>query len=170
MGTLRWRCVPGQRVSLLSCDRCRCGRRRWSMVIACQDFGDTQRTDAATVPPFDNDSVRAACDNRRGIRVHYSPGSRDIAGPHFGDCASARRGGMSVPQLLPQHSRFDSYGHAPALPRSSVSSASRCSSLRRRTAADALVDMHRRMHVKHRSGCRTFRHPVKEPVLSRLSR
>jgi len=52
-------------------------------VIACQDFGEVERVDAATLPPFSNQSVCAACGNRRGIRVHYSPGSRFINGPHF---------------------------------------------------------------------------------------
>ena len=53
------------------------------MGISCGDYGDTDRVDAATLPPFDNNSRCSACGNRRGIRVHYSPGSREIRGPHF---------------------------------------------------------------------------------------
>jgi hypothetical protein len=71
------------------------------MVIACQDFGDAQRTDAATLPPFSNHSACGACGNARGIRVHYSPGSRDIAGPHFRRICSAC-GAQWAKALLPQ--------------------------------------------------------------------
>jgi len=53
------------------------------MVIACEDFGDRQRIDPGTLPPFNNASRCAACGSRWPIRVLYSPGSASVAGPHF---------------------------------------------------------------------------------------
>jgi len=58
------------------------------MVMASEDFREVQRKDAATLPPFNNYSV-CPCGNRCEIRVHYSPGSRDINGPHFRRICSA---------------------------------------------------------------------------------
>lgn len=51
-------------------------------MIGFDESKDGAQLDAAELPPFSNDS-RCRCGNRRAIRVHYSPGSRDIVGPHF---------------------------------------------------------------------------------------
>jgi hypothetical protein len=52
------------------------------MGIACQDYDETERVDAATLPPFSNYSRCPVCKTNRA-RVLYAPGSREVARPHF---------------------------------------------------------------------------------------
>ena len=47
------------------------------------DEKQTDRTPASALPAFDNDSTCDACGNGRLIRIHYDPGCREVAGPHF---------------------------------------------------------------------------------------
>lgn len=51
-------------------------------MIACAEYDEADRIDAATLPPFSNYSRCPAC-NRNRARVCYAPGSRVIRGPHF---------------------------------------------------------------------------------------
>jgi hypothetical protein len=52
------------------------------MGIACSDYDEAERIDAATLPPFSNYSRCPVCNQCRA-RVLYAPGSRTIRGPHF---------------------------------------------------------------------------------------
>jgi hypothetical protein len=52
------------------------------MGIACSDYDEAERIDAATLPPFSNASRYPACYSPRA-RVCYSPGSATVRGPHF---------------------------------------------------------------------------------------
>ena len=51
-------------------------------MVACVDYDEAERIDAATLPPFRNGSRCPACRHDRA-RVCYSPGSAAIRGPHF---------------------------------------------------------------------------------------
>ena len=73
-----------------------CGR-----MIGFDEAAEGARLRAEELPPFRNDSKCAACGNQREIRVHYSPGSRDIDGLHFRRICSACGARWTRP-LLPE--------------------------------------------------------------------
>jgi hypothetical protein len=53
-------------------------------MITSQDYPDDgSRLDAATLPPFLNETRCALCRRLEGVRVHYCPGCRKIIGQHY---------------------------------------------------------------------------------------